>query len=155
MSELGLGFHVGLSMRWARSCLYRQACRQINLPARLIAQAAKQILLKIAQAKVSFFFSRLKRDLLLNFCVCHKKKVYQENISFVKTIHKHVFIKGTTRKTNCYWHVHFFFDLHYAQNNNFEHALFLLHIVREQKQIFKKMDSNKKITVKLSRKVEI
>ena len=61
-----------LSMRPTRLCSCRQACRQMNLPEQFIGQAFQQILLKLALAKV-FFFSRLKRDLSLNFCVSHKK----------------------------------------------------------------------------------
>ena len=53
----------------------------------------------------SFFFSssRLKGVLFLHFCVCHKKRYYQENIPFVKN--RYVFIKGIIGKANCYWHV--------------------------------------------------
>ena len=53
--------------------------------------------------------ARLKRDVFFNF-VFVIKKVYQENIPFGKTILiKHIFIKGIIGKTNCYWHVCFFY----------------------------------------------
>ena len=48
------------------------------------------------------FFSRLKGDLFLNFCACHKKTYNQENISFVKGKHMYAFIKGIIVKTNFY-----------------------------------------------------
>ena len=41
-------------------------------------------------SKSLFFFSRLKRDLFFNFCVCIKK-VHQENIPFMKAIHVYIF----------------------------------------------------------------
>ena len=37
------------------------------------------------RASKFLFFSRLKRDVFFNFCVI--KKMYQENITFVKPIH--------------------------------------------------------------------
>ena len=46
------------------------------------------------------------------FFVSVIKKVYYENIPFVKTIHMDLFIKGIIGKTNCYWHVRFLFDLY-------------------------------------------
>ena len=64
------------------------------------------------------FFSRLKGDLFLNFCVCPYGlswvKVFwkYEKKSFLKKRNMCVFIKGIIRKTNCYWYMHFFFDLH-------------------------------------------
>ena len=42
------------------------------------------------------------------------------------------------------------------KNNNFEHVLYLLHIeTKEKKIIIKKIDSSKKTTVKLSRKIDL
>ena len=60
------------------------------------------------------FFWRLKKVVFFNFCAFKLiiKTVYQENIPFVNTMHMYVFIKGIIRKTNCYWHMHFFFDLY-------------------------------------------
>ena len=62
-------------MRRARSGSCRLASRQINWPARLIAQATQQILLKTAQAKLSL--SVIKKGVLRkhpirenNTCVC-------------------------------------------------------------------------------------
>ena len=67
------------------------------------------------------------------------KKVYQQDIPFVKTIHTYVFIKGIIRKKNCYWHVHFFFDLYevskYKKQNNFAHVLYPLLIKSKEKKI--------------------
>ena len=68
------------------------------------------------------FFSRLKRDLLLNFCIWHIRKSY---------IRKHPIRENNTYvlkalKTNCYWHVHFSsicVKLVNIKNNNFEHVL--------------------------------
>ena len=48
------------------------------------------------------FFSRLKGDLFLNFCACHKKTYNQKNILFVKGKHMYAFIKGIIVKTNFY-----------------------------------------------------
>ena len=60
-------------------------------------------------SKGFFFFSRLKGDIFVSVI----KRVYQGNIPFMKTIHTmYVFIKGIIGKTNCYWHMHFFFDLY-------------------------------------------
>ena len=94
---------------WSRSC--RLARRQIDWPARLMTQEISQILLKMAQAKVSFLLKTQKRRALWFLCVI--KKMYQGNIPFVKTIHMCVFIKGIIGKMNCYWHVRFFFNLYW------------------------------------------
>ena len=59
-----------------------QAGMQANQFASIIDRAS--ILPKIAQAKVHFLV-KTQRDMFFNFCV--KRKVYQENIPFVKTIH--------------------------------------------------------------------
>ena len=58
----------------------------------------------------SFFFFHKTQKRRVNFGVCHKKNVYQKNILFVKPVHiMYVFFKGIIGKTNCYWHVRFFF----------------------------------------------
>ena len=65
------------------------------------------------QASKSFFFSQDSKETCSLIFVSVIKKVYQENIPFVKSIHiMYVFNKGIIAKTNCYWHVRFFFDLH-------------------------------------------
>ena len=57
------------------------------------------------------FLKTKKKNVL--FFVSAIKKVYQRNIPFMRTIHiMYVFIKGIIRKTNCHWHVHFFFNLY-------------------------------------------
>ena len=59
------------------------------------------------------FFSQESKETCSLILVPVIKKVYQGNIPFMKTIHiMYVFIKGIIRKTICYWHVRFFFDLH-------------------------------------------
>ena len=65
----------------------------------------------MAQAKVVFFSQDSKEKSALIFASVIKK-VYQENIPFVKTIDMYVFIKGIIGKTNCYLYVFFFFDLY-------------------------------------------
>ena len=55
--------------------------------------------------------------------------------------------------------MHFFFDLSsvgkYKEQNNFEHVLYPLLIKPRRKKLFEKMDSSKKTTVKLSRKIDL
>ena len=55
--------------------------------------------------------------------------------------------------------MHFFFDLYsvgkYKEQNNFEHVLYPLLIKPRRKKLFEKMDSSKKTTVKLSRKIDL
>ena len=85
--------HAGKSI-----CQHNGSCRQHN-----------KFYRKLHRQKFLFFMTQ-KRFQLLNFCVSWRK-VYQENISFLEKIHMYAFIKGANRKTNCYWHVHFFFDL--------------------------------------------
>ena len=53
----------------------------------------------------SLFFSQDSKEMRSLIFASVIKKVYQENIPFVKTIHMYVFIKGIIRKMNCYWHV--------------------------------------------------
>ena len=67
--------------------------------------------LKKSHKQKYLFFSRLKGDLCLNFCVFHKKRNCLENISFLKTRHRYVIIKGIIGKKNCYWHMCFFSNL--------------------------------------------
>ena len=83
-----------------------QAGMQANQFANMIDHAI--ILPKIAQAKVNFFV-KTQRDLFFYFCVI--RKVYQENISFVETIHiyqnisiyiKLVNIKNKAILSTCY-----------------------------------------------------
>ena len=63
-------------------------------------------------ASKSFFSQDSKGTCSLMF-VSDIKNVYQENLSFVKPIHiLYVFFKWIIGKTNCYWHMHFFFHVH-------------------------------------------
>ena len=65
------------------------------------------------RASKIFFFSQDSKETCCLVFVSIIKKVYQENIPFVKTIHTmYVFIKGIIGKTNCYWRMRFFFDLY-------------------------------------------
>ena len=68
------------------------------------------------------------------------RKVYQENIPFVKTIDMYVFIKGIIGKTNCYLCVLFSSICIKLVNikNNFEHVLFPLFIKSEKRKIILK-----------------
>ena len=63
------------------------------------------------RASKSFVFSQDSKETCSLIFVSYKK-VYQEKIPFLKTIHMVYFIKGIIGKTNCYWHVRFFFDLY-------------------------------------------
>ena len=63
------------------------------------------------KSKVSFFSQDSKKTYSL-ICVSVIKKVYQEDIPFVKTIHMYLFIKAIIGKTNCYWHLRFLFNLY-------------------------------------------
>ena len=56
-------------------------------------------------ASKSLFFSQNSKEMRSLIFASVIKKVYQENIPFMKTIHMYVFIKGIIRKMNCYWHV--------------------------------------------------
>ena len=58
----------GLLMRPAWSCWCKQACRHINWSHRQHNKFYWQL-----HWQKFLFFWRLKRDLSLNFCVCHKK----------------------------------------------------------------------------------
>ena len=87
-----------------------------------------------------FFFSQDSKEMSSLIFVSVIKKVYQENIPFMKQIHiMYVFIKGIIWKTNCYWHMYFFFDLYnvgkYKKKNNFEHVLYPQFIKSEEKKI--------------------
>ena len=53
-------------------------------------------------ASKRFFFSQDSKETSSLTFVSGIKKVYYENIPFVKTIHMYVFIKGIIGKTNCY-----------------------------------------------------
>ena len=59
-----------------------------------------------------FFFSQDSKETCTLIFVSVLKNVYQGNIPSMKTIHTmYVFFKDMIGKTNCYWHVRFFFDL--------------------------------------------
>ena len=91
---------------------FLQAGKQVNQFASTIDHAGSTTFYrKLHQQKLLFYLILLKETCYLIF-VCVYQKVYQENIPFVKTIDIYVFIKGITRKINCYWHVCFFFDLY-------------------------------------------
>ena len=90
-------------------------------------------------ASKGFFFSQDSKETSSLIFLSVVKKVYQENIPFVKQIHNmYVFIKGIIWKTNCYWHVYFFFNLYnvgkYKKKNNFEHVLYSQFIKSEEKK---------------------
>ena len=96
------------------------------------------------------FFSRFKRDVFFNFCVCHKKGVSGKH-PIREPIHiMYVFIKGIIEKTNCYWQVRYFFDLYsvgkYKKQNNISaisaiyplyHTISATHKKREEKNYLK------------------
>ena len=66
---------------------------------------ANQLAIVIDRAgNITNFLKAQKRRVLYFLCVI--KKVYQGNIPLC------VFNKGIIGKTNCYWHVRFFFDLY-------------------------------------------
>ena len=60
----------------------------------------------------SFFFLQDSKEMCSFIFVSFIKQVYQKNITFVKTIDMYVVIKAIIRKTNCYLHMCFFFDLY-------------------------------------------
>ena len=62
------------------------------------------------RASKSFFFSLDSKETCSSIFASVIKKVYQENISFVKTMDMYVFIKGIIGKANCDLHVRFFFE---------------------------------------------
>ena len=64
------------------------------------------------RTRKSAFFSQNSIETCSLIFVSAIKKVYQENIPFVKTIDMYDFIKDIIGKTNCYLHAHFFFDLY-------------------------------------------
>ena len=63
------------------------------------------------QAKVSFFSQDSSEMCSIIFASVYKK-LYQENIPFVKIKDIYDFIKGIIGKTNCYLQARFFFDLY-------------------------------------------
>ena len=89
-----------------------QAGKQANQLARMIDCAGNITNFTINCASKSFFFSEDSKEMCSLIFVSLIKKVYQENIPFMKTIHMYVFIENIIRKTNCYWHMHFLFDLY-------------------------------------------
>ena len=113
---------------------------QAGTQAKQLISHRQQILPTIALVKVFFFFSQDSKEMSSLIFVSVIKKVYQENIPFMKQIHiMYVFIKGIIWKTNCYWHMYFFFDLYnvgkYKKKNNFEHVLYPQFIKSEEKKI--------------------
>ena len=105
----------------------------------------------------SFFSSQNSKETCSLISVSVIKKVYQEDIPFVKTIHMYVFIKGTIGKMNCYWHVHFSsicMKLANIKSRTILHTLYPLLIKTKEKKLFKNMDSSKNTTVKLPRKID-
>ena len=93
---------------------------------------------KLRKQKFLFFSQGSKETCSLIF-VSVIKKVHPENIPFVKLIHiMYVFINGIIGKTNCYWHVRFFFYLYsvgkYKKQNKVGHVLYLLLIKSEEKK---------------------
>ena len=64
------------------------------------------------RASKRFFFSQDSKETCSLIFVSVIKKMYQENIPFVKTTGMYVFIKGIIRKTNSYFQVRFLFDLY-------------------------------------------
>ena len=89
-----------------------QASTQANQLASAIDRAGNITNFTENGASKSFFFSQDSKEKCSLIFASVIKKVYQDNIPFVKTIDKYVFIKGIIRKTNCYLHVRFFFDLY-------------------------------------------
>ena len=92
---------------------YYLRCQSRQNICKFVVNANRLLLLlpKIVQAKV--FFSQDSKETCSLIFVSVIKKEYQENISFVKPLHiMYVFFKGIIEKTNCYWHLHFFFDVY-------------------------------------------
>ena len=102
------------------------------------------------------FFSGLKRDVLFNLFVCHKKGVSVKHPTRENRTY-YVFIKSIIGKKNCYWHVRFFFDLYWVSKYKNKIVLSTYYLRYSQKtrrkKIIKKMDSSKKTTVRVSRKI--
>ena len=89
-----------------------QAGTQTNQLASAIDHAGNITNFTKKWCKQKFIFSQDSKEKCSLIFASVIKKVYQDNIPFVKTIDKYVFIKGIIRKTNCYLHVRFFFDLY-------------------------------------------
>ena len=131
-------------------CFYVQACQWdivlVQVGMRSIVQASMidyagniTNLTENCASKSLFFFSQGSKETCSLIFVSVIKKVHQENIPFVKVIHiMYVFITGIIGKTNCYWHVRFFFYLHsvgkYKKQNKLGHVLYLLLIKSEEKK---------------------
>ena len=89
-----------------------QAGSQANQLASAIDRIGSMTNFTKNHASKSFFFSQDSKETCPLIFVSAIKKVHQSNIPFVKTINMYVFTKGIIRKTNCYWHMRFFFDLY-------------------------------------------
>ena len=89
-----------------------QAGKQANQLASAIDRAGNIANFTANCASESFFFSEDSKETCYLIFVSVIKKLYQENIPFVKTIYMYVFIKNIIGKTNCYWHVRFLFGLY-------------------------------------------
>ena len=101
-----------------------------------------------------FFFSRLKRDVFFNFCVCHKKRVSGKH-----SIRENNFLfslktesgKRTVIGTCVFYSI--CINLENIKKKQFwARTISATHKKRGQKNYFKKMDSSKKTTVRLSKK---
>ena len=79
-----------------------QAGKQANQLASAIDRACNKTSFIENCAIKSLFLSQDSKETCSLTFVSVIKKVYQENIPFVKTIHMYVFIKGIIGKTNCY-----------------------------------------------------
>ena len=89
-----------------------QARMQANQLANAIDRAGNITNFTENCASKSFFFSKDSKKTCSLISVSIIKKVYQENILLVKTIHiMYVFIKDIIGKKNRYWHMCFFSDL--------------------------------------------
>ena len=123
-----------LSMRPAQSGLWRLARGKSTGQRDWSWRQHNKFYRKLCKQKFLFFSEDSKETCSLIF-VSAIKKVYQEIIPFVKTIHIYVFIKNIIGKRNCYWHVHFLFDMYEKKQINFEHVLYPLLIKSEEKII--------------------
>ena len=98
------------------------------------------------------FFWRLKRDVFFNFCVCHKKDVSGKH---------HICEQNTWQNwENKLLMAHFFYliciKLVNIKSKTILSACFIRYSIKaRRKKLFKKMDSSKKTTIKLSRKIDL
>ena len=100
---------LNFAFKWLRlvseTCTIRlvQAGKQANQLASMIGPPGNTTNFTKNCVSKSFFFSQDSKETCFLIFVSIIKKVDQENIPFMKTIHMHVFIKGIIGKTNCYW----------------------------------------------------